>query len=191
MTSASAGIRGTGSRALSPIIKAGTGTRYISTLSPSRTRTTTGQSGRAWNRPLLQSGHGSHAQPVLLLHRGPFRRRAVRRKPHSPGAREQGLGKAFLCRLQLDVQPRFGVHRRAVRRKRPGKRAGAGCRATRHSTPPSVTAGTGLPPCSRSKILRTRDIARYGVYSPYLNDIALYPSPGRQFFLTLRYTLGG
>ncbi len=30
-----------------------------------------------------------------------------------------------------------------------------------------------------------------GVYSSFANDIALYPSPGRQFFLRLQYELGG
>ncbi len=47
-----------------------------------------------------------------------------------------------------------------------------------------------------SALLTVRNLTdkRYseiGVYSPYVNDIALYPSPGRQFFLTLRYALGG
>lgn len=31
----------------------------------------------------------------------------------------------------------------------------------------------------------------YGAYSVSRNDIGLYPSPGRQFFLTLKYELGG
>jgi iron complex outermembrane receptor protein len=47
-----------------------------------------------------------------------------------------------------------------------------------------------------SALLTVRNLTdkRYseiGVYSPYVNDIALYPSPGRQFFLTLRCALGG
>jgi iron complex outermembrane receptor protein len=41
------------------------------------------------------------------------------------------------------------------------------------------------------KNLTDKRYSEYGVYSPSVNDIALYPSPGRQFFLTLRYTLGG
>ncbi len=41
------------------------------------------------------------------------------------------------------------------------------------------------------KNLTDKRYSEYGVYSPYLNDIALYPSPGRQFFLTLKYTIGG
>jgi iron complex outermembrane receptor protein len=41
------------------------------------------------------------------------------------------------------------------------------------------------------KNLTNKGYSEYGVYSAYINDIALYPSPGRQFFLTLRYTFGG
>lgn len=31
----------------------------------------------------------------------------------------------------------------------------------------------------------------YGVYSSFANDIGLYPSPGRQFFLSIQYAFGG
>jgi len=41
------------------------------------------------------------------------------------------------------------------------------------------------------KNLTNKSYSQMGVYSSYYNDIALYPSPGRQFFLTLRYTFGG
>jgi iron complex outermembrane receptor protein len=33
--------------------------------------------------------------------------------------------------------------------------------------------------------------SEYGTYSSSRNDIGLYPSPGRQFFLTVKYVLGG
>jgi iron complex outermembrane recepter protein len=35
-----------------------------------------------------------------------------------------------------------------------------------------------------------KDYSEIGAYSPFRNDIGLYPSPGRQFFLTMKYTLG-
>jgi len=42
-----------------------------------------------------------------------------------------------------------------------------------------------------AKNLTNKSYSEMGVYSNYSNDIALYPSPGRQFFLTLRYAFGG
>jgi iron complex outermembrane receptor protein len=41
------------------------------------------------------------------------------------------------------------------------------------------------------KNLTDKRYAEMGVYSSTVNDIALYPSPGRQFFLRLQYELGG
>ena len=80
--------------------------------------------GRAWNRAFSSTSHGSYAQPDLFLYRSPLRWREFR-KPHTPRARKQGIGKAFLCHLQLEFQPRLRVHGRALRHKRPGERAGA------------------------------------------------------------------
>jgi outer membrane receptor protein involved in Fe transport len=41
------------------------------------------------------------------------------------------------------------------------------------------------------KNLTDKSYSEIGVYSPFRNDIGLYPSPGRQFFLSLKYTIGG
>jgi iron complex outermembrane receptor protein len=41
------------------------------------------------------------------------------------------------------------------------------------------------------KNLTNKRYSEIGVYSPFVNDIGLYPSPGREFFLTLRYAFGG
>ena len=41
------------------------------------------------------------------------------------------------------------------------------------------------------KNLTDKRYAEMGVFSPFANDIALYPSPGRQFFLRVQYELGG
>ncbi len=40
------------------------------------------------------------------------------------------------------------------------------------------------------KNLTNKRYSEMGVYSPYVNDIGLYPSPGREFFLTLKYAFG-
>jgi iron complex outermembrane receptor protein len=41
------------------------------------------------------------------------------------------------------------------------------------------------------KNLTNKSYSEMGVYSAYANDIALYPSPGRQFFLRVQYEFGG
>ncbi|HUJ68499.1 MAG TPA: TonB-dependent receptor, partial [Syntrophorhabdales bacterium] len=41
------------------------------------------------------------------------------------------------------------------------------------------------------KNLTNKRYSEIGVYSPFVNDIALYPSPGRELFLTLKYAFGG
>jgi len=41
------------------------------------------------------------------------------------------------------------------------------------------------------KNLTDKRYSEIGVFNPFVNDIGLYPSPGREFFLTLRYTFGG
>jgi iron complex outermembrane receptor protein len=41
------------------------------------------------------------------------------------------------------------------------------------------------------KNLTNKRYSETGVFSPFVNDIALYPSPGREAFLTLRYAFGG
>lgn len=41
------------------------------------------------------------------------------------------------------------------------------------------------------KNLTNKRYSEIGVYSPYVNDIGMYPSPGREFFLTLKYDFGG
>jgi iron complex outermembrane receptor protein len=41
------------------------------------------------------------------------------------------------------------------------------------------------------KNLTDKMYSEVGVFSPYVNDIALYPLPGRQFFLSLKYAFGG
>ncbi|HME42968.1 MAG TPA: TonB-dependent receptor [Syntrophorhabdales bacterium] len=40
------------------------------------------------------------------------------------------------------------------------------------------------------KNLTDKSYSQVGVYSPFVNDIALYPLPGRQFFLSLAYSFG-
>ena len=42
-----------------------------------------------------------------------------------------------------------------------------------------------------AKNLTDKRYSEMGVYSPTANDVALYPSPGRQFFLRVQYELGG
>ena len=41
------------------------------------------------------------------------------------------------------------------------------------------------------KNLTDKSYSEVGVFSPFVNDIALYPLPGRQFFLGFKYALGG
>ena len=41
------------------------------------------------------------------------------------------------------------------------------------------------------KNLTGKKYSEYGVFSPFANDVGLYPSPERQFFFSMQYTIGG
>jgi outer membrane receptor protein involved in Fe transport len=41
------------------------------------------------------------------------------------------------------------------------------------------------------KNLTGKKYSEYGVYSSFANDVGLYPSAERQFFISLQYTFGG
>ena len=189
-TRASAGIRGTGRGQRDLLSDQEYGRNLLQPPHRVERELRQDKTAGAGIKPLHQPHHGSYSQPVLFVHRGALRRRARydgNRIPLVP--KNKVVGEAFLCYFQLEFQPRFRVHGRPIRHKRPGERAGAV--AWLHDFDASVGyRWNKLAALFTVKNLTDKSYSEVGVFSPFVNDIGLYPLPGRQFFLSLKYAFG-